>query len=83
MVKVQTDFFVPMWQFKLFLIEALDTFAILSGLKPNYDKLHIGSQKKSHFTLLCSLPIKWSDGDVDLLGIQIPKEWNSHSNTFL
>ena len=24
----------------------------------------------------CSLPSKWSDGDVDILGIQIPKERN-------
>ena len=38
--------------------------------------LHIGSQKNSTFTLPCSLPIKWSDGDVDILGIQILKERN-------
>ena len=52
---------------------------MFSGLKPNYDKctiLRIGSQKNAHFTLPCSLPIKWSDGDVDILGIQIPKERN-------
>jgi hypothetical protein len=58
------------------LVEDLDTFANFSGLKPNYDKctiLHIGSLKN---TLPCSLPIKWSDGDVDILGIKIPKERN-------
>ena len=38
--------------------------------------LRIGSLKNTHFTLSCSLPIKWSDGDVDMLGIQIPKERN-------
>ena len=38
--------------------------------------LRIGSQKNANFTLPCSLPIKGSDGDVDILGIQIPKERN-------
>ena len=61
------------------LIEDLDTFSNLSGLQPNYDKctiLRIGSLKNTIFTLPCSLPIKWSDGDVDILGIHIPKEIN-------
>ena len=38
--------------------------------------LHIGSQTNLTFTLLCSLPIQWSDCDVDILVIQIPKEIN-------
>ena len=38
--------------------------------------LRIGSQKNANFTLQCSLLIKWSDRDVDILGIQIPKERN-------
>jgi hypothetical protein len=32
--------------------------------------------KNATFTLLCSLPIKGSDGDVDTLAIHIPKERN-------
>ena len=37
---------------------------------------HTGSLKNAHFTLPCSLPIKSSDGNVDILGIQIQKERN-------
>jgi hypothetical protein len=36
--------------------------------------LRIGSQKT--FTLPCSLPIKWPDGDVNILGVHILKERN-------
>ena len=60
------------------LIEDLDTFSHLSGLQPSYDKctiLNTGSINNT-FTLLCSWPITWSDGDVDILGIHIPKERN-------
>ena len=61
------------------LLEDLDTFANLSGLKTNYDKctiFRIGSLKNTTFTLPCSLPIKGSDGDVNILDIHIPKERN-------
>jgi hypothetical protein len=57
--------------------EDLDTFSNLSGLQPNYDRctmLRIGSQKNTTVTLSCSLPIKWSDGEVNILGIHILKE---------
>jgi hypothetical protein len=59
------------------LIKDLDNFSGLSGLKANYDKctiLHIGT-----FTLPCSLPIKWADGEVDKLGIHITKYINEVS----
>ena len=61
------------------LIEHLDHFSSLSGLKPNYDKcttLRIGSLKNTMFTLPCSLPIKWVDGEVDILGTHISKNIN-------
>lgn len=61
----------------------LDFFSTLSGLKPNYDKctlLRIGSLKGTHFTLPCSLPIRWTDGPVDVLGIHIPKNMNDLTN---
>jgi hypothetical protein len=57
-----------------YLIEDLDNFSGLSGLKPNYDEctiLRLGYFKNSTFTLPCSLPITWPDGEVDIRGIQI------------
>ena len=62
------------------LIEDLDNFSVLSWLKPNYDKctiLRIVSLKI--YTLPCSLPIKWADGEVDMLGIHITKDINKLS----
>ena len=64
------------------LIKDLDHFSVLSGLKPNNDKctiLHIGSLKNTTFTLPCSLPIKWADGEVDILGFHITKYINKLS----
>ena len=61
------------------LIEDLDTFSSLSGLKRNYDKctvLSIGSLTNATFTLPWSLTIKWSDRVVDILCIYILKERN-------
>ena len=58
----------------------------LSGLQPNYDYVldHKKNNVKITFTLPCSLPIKCSDGDVDILSIQYPEiNKPSHSNTFL
>ena len=58
------------------LIEDLDTFPNVSGLQPDddkYDTVRIGSVKQTTFILPGSLPIKWSDGDVDILCIHIPK----------
>ena len=58
------------------LIAELDSFALLSGLKPNYDKcsiLRIGSLKNSNH-IACKVPIKCSDGPVNLLGIYIPED---------
>ena len=58
------------------LIKDLDNFSVLSGLKPNYDKctiLCIGSLQNTTFTLPCSLLIKWSDGEVEILCIHITK----------
>lgn len=56
------------------LITELDSFALLSGLKPNYDKcsiLRIGSLKRSNqFSFI--VPIQCSEGPVNLLGIHIP-----------
>jgi hypothetical protein len=61
------------------LIEDLDNFE----LKPNYDKctiLHIRSLKnKKTFTLPCSLPIEWADGEVHILVIHITKYINKLS----
>ena len=59
------------------LIKDLDNFSGLSGLNIHYNKctiLHIGT-----FTLPCSLPIKWADGEVDILGIHITKYINELS----
>ena len=64
------------------LIEDIDNFSVFSGLKPNYDKcriLRIGSLKTTTFTLPCSLPIKWADGKVEILGIHITKYINKLS----
>lgn len=58
------------------LITELDSFAVLSGLKPNYDKcsiLRIGSFKGMRHNL-CKVPIQYTDGPVNLLGIHIPVE---------
>ena len=58
------------------LTDDLDIFSTFSGLKPNYEKctvLRIGSLKGTNFSLKCALPIKWSDGPVDVLGIHIPQ----------
>ena len=52
------------------LIEDLDQFSSLSGLVPCYVSL-----KNTLFTLPCSLPIKWADGEVDILGIHISKKY--------
>jgi hypothetical protein len=52
--------------------EDLDHLFLIQRLE-KYDKcaiLCIGSLKNTTFTLSCSLLIKWSDGDVDILGIQ-------------
>ena len=35
----------------------------------------MGLLKNTTFTFPCSLPIKWSDSEVDILGIHIPKEY--------
>ena len=64
------------------LIKDLDNISVLSGLKPNYDKctiLRIGSLKNTTSTLPCSLPIKWDDGEVDILCIHITKDRNKLS----
>jgi hypothetical protein len=64
------------------LIQDLDNFSVLSGLKPKFDKctiLHIRSLKNTTFTLPCSLPIKWADGEVDILCIHITKDKNNLS----
>ena len=34
----------------------------------------LGSQNKTIYTLPCSLPIKWSDSEVDIVSSRIPKE---------
>ena len=64
------------------LIEDLDKFSVPSVTKSIYDKctiLHFGSLKNTTFTLACSLPIKWADGEVDILGIHITKDINKLS----
>ena len=61
------------------LIEDLDNF---SGLKPNYDKMYNITYwifKNITSTLPCSLPIKWADGEVDILVINITKYINDLS----
>lgn len=58
------------------LLELLETFSTYSGLKLNYEKckvLRIGSLKRTHFKIQTNLPIDWTDGPVNILGIQIPE----------
>jgi hypothetical protein len=53
------------------LLEDHGHFSSLSGLNHNYDKctvLHIASLKNTVFTLPCSLPIQFEDGEVDIPG---------------
>ena len=50
----------------------LDTFALISGLKVNYEKteaLWIGSYKSSEITLPSSKPILWAKDKVYALGV--------------
>ena len=57
------------------LTNDLDLFSTMSGLNPNYAKctvLRIGSLKGTPFSIPSPLPLKWSDGPVDVLGIHIP-----------
>ena len=64
------------------LTKDLDDFSSISGLKPNYDKctiLRLGSLKNTDLSLSCKLPIKWTDGPVNVLGIQIPENMNELS----
>jgi len=59
------------------LVKDLEDFALLSGLMPNFDKcmiIRIGSLTDSNFFLPSSLPLLWTDGPVDILGIHIPKK---------
>lgn len=45
-------------------------------MKPNYEKctvLHIESLRGSNFEFCCDLPVKWSDGPIDVLGIHVPR----------
>ena len=57
------------------LTDDLNEFSKVSGLRPNYDKctvLKIGALKGTPFSIQCDLPIKWSDGPVNILGVNIP-----------
>lgn len=57
------------------LIRELNTFSKISGLKPNFAKcniLRIGTLKDTNFILNSSVPVKWINGDVNLLGIHLP-----------
>lgn len=57
------------------LIRELNTFSKISGLKPNFAKcniLSIGTLKDTNFILNSSVPVKWINGDVNLLGIHLP-----------
>jgi hypothetical protein len=59
------------------MIKDLDHCSNLSGVQPHYAKstiLCIGSLKNLTFTLPCSLPMKWSDDEMDIHGIHIPTE---------
>ena len=58
------------------LMEDLNSFSLISGLKPNYEKctiLKIGAIKYSNMKLHCSDQVKWSNGPVNMLGITIPE----------
>ena len=57
------------------LIDILDKFSSISGLKPNYKKckvLRVGSLKYSNFKINTTHPLEWTDGAVDVLGVHIP-----------
>ena len=50
----------------------LDTFAVCSGLKVNYEKteaLWIGSSRNSNIVLPSNKPITWAEGKVHALGV--------------
>ena len=56
------------------LILDLNNLSKMSGLKPNEDKFNImrlGPLKSTNFTLPYEMPIKWTDGPINLLGIHI------------
>ena len=61
------------------LLTILSNYAIISGLKPNYDKckiLRVGSIKNTNFTIETSHPVTWADGSVDVLGIHLPGDYS-------
>jgi len=58
------------------LVKDIEVFSTLSGLVPNFDKcmiVRIGSLRDTNFFIPCLLPLQWTDGPVDILGIHIPK----------
>lgn len=63
------------------LITELNGFSKISGLKPNFEKcniLRIGALKHTNFMLNCSVPVKWCNGRLDILGIHLPENVKRH-----
>ena len=59
------------------LVDVLNRFSSISGLKPNYEKckvLRIGSLKNSRFRIDTEYPFEWTDGSVGDLGVHIPPD---------
>lgn len=53
-------------------------FADYTGLKVNYDKLEVlrlGSLRKSDAKFTTTLPLKWSDGNIKILGVFVNAEY--------
>lgn len=58
------------------LIDLLEMFSQHSGLKLNYDKckiLRTGSLKNTSFRMECKVPVEWTDGPINILGVVIPE----------
>lgn len=58
------------------LIDLLQRFSPHSGLKLNYDKciiLRIGSLKNTWLRMEYKVPVEWTDGPINILGVVIPE----------
>ena len=66
-------------------IETLTTLQRNTGLEVSYEKstiYRIGSARKSDARLYTTLPLKWSDGDIEMLGITVTNGNNQSGSGF-
>ena len=69
-----TFFLQPEEQTLRELINELNLFSNISGLKPNFEKcaiLRLGIIAGTNFALNCPVPVKWTNSDIQVLGIHI------------